>query len=401
MTGRGGDLRSSWRRLAWAAVLVPAVLAGGAAGAEPGVTDTAVKIGMFGPLTGATSVYGYPINNGPIAVYNDINAKGGINGRKIEIVHEDGACDAAKTRAAVKKMIFRDQVFMIHGGSCSAAVFAARDEFIDNKVPFMVMAATMDKISAPVNRYIFTTTLPGSLDGGLMLKFLTSMPNVKTFAIVKHSDEWAEAKATEFLKGYKAAGLQLLETVDLERKASDATPQVLRIQKAAVDAVVVLLYPAETAVFARDALKYGLKGPFLGTVSTQDLKDVADRAGSADAVTNFYTASFLQEGTEHPNMKPFADTYKASFPNDRLMALNFYGMSGAFAIADALKRAGRDLTREGFVNALEQTREGFAGPAACKVQFTPENHQGCRDGTMWTFRKGQIVNVGPTWRNVD
>ena len=48
---------------------------------------------MFGPLTGATSVYGYPINNGAIAIYKEINDQGGINGRKIEIVHEDGACD--------------------------------------------------------------------------------------------------------------------------------------------------------------------------------------------------------------------------------------------------------------------------------------------------------------------
>ncbi|HKP65433.1 MAG TPA: ABC transporter substrate-binding protein, partial [Casimicrobiaceae bacterium] len=108
--------------------------------AEDGVTDTTIKIGMFGPLTGATSVYGYPINNGAIALYKDINDKGGINGRKIEIVHEDDACDPAKARAAVKKLIYSDKVFMINGGSCSAAVVAARDEFIDSKVPFMVMA---------------------------------------------------------------------------------------------------------------------------------------------------------------------------------------------------------------------------------------------------------------------
>ena len=117
--------------------------------AEDGVTDTTIKIGMFGPLTGATSVYGYPINNGAIALYKDITDKGGINGRKIEIVHEDDACDPAKARAAVKKLIYSDKVFMINGGSCSAAVVAARDEFIDSKVPFMVMAATLDSISDP------------------------------------------------------------------------------------------------------------------------------------------------------------------------------------------------------------------------------------------------------------
>ena len=371
-----------------------------AARAEEGVTNTTIKIGMFGPLTGATSVYGYPINNGAIAVYNDVNEKGGINGRKIEIVHEDGACDPAKTRAAVKKLIARDQVFMIHGGNCSAAVFASREEFIENKVPYMVMAATMDKISDPTNRYVFTTTLPGSRDSGIILNFLKSMPNVKKFAIVKHPDEWAEAKASAIVKNYQAAGLELVTTVEFERKASDATAQVVRLQNSGADVIVTLLYPPEAAVFLRDALKYGLKGPFLGTVGTQDLKDLADRAGGPAALANFYTASFLRQGPDHPDMKQYADLMKKYFPNDRVTALNFYGMSGAYTIVDALKRAGKDVTRDKVIEALEQTKDGFAGPGACKVNFTPQNHIGCLEGTMWKLVANQIVNVGPTWRDV-
>ena len=372
----------------------------GAAFAEPGVTATTIKIGMFGPLTGSTSVYGYPINNGAIAVYNEVNAKGGINGRKIEIVHEDDGCDPAKTRAAVKKLIHRDEVFMIHGGNCSAGVFAAREEFIENKVPFMVMAATMDKISSPMDRYIFTTTLPGSRDSGVILNFLKSIPNVKKFAIIKHPDEWAEAKASEIVKNYKEAGLELVTTVELERKASDATAQVLRLQSSGADVIATLLYPPEAAVFLRDALKYGLKGPFLGTVGTTDIKDLAERAGNPAALADFYTASFLKQGPDHPDMKEFSDLMRKYFPNDRLTSLNFYGMSGAYTIVDALKRAGKDLTREKVVEALEQTKDGFAGPGACKVNFTPQTRVGCLEGTMWKLVGDRIVNVGPVYRDV-
>ena len=382
------------------ATVAAALLAGNAARTEPGVTGNTIKIGMFGPLTGATSVYGYPINNGAIAVYNEVNAQGGIHGRKIEIVHEDGSCDPAKTRAAVKKLIHRDDVFMIHGGNCSAAVFAAREEFVENKVPFMVMAATMDKISSPMNRYVFTTTLPGSRDSGVILNFLKSMPNVKKFAIVKHPDEWAEAKASEIVKNYKEAGLELVTTVELERKASDATAQVLRLQSSGADVIATLLYPPEAAIFLRDALKYGLKGPFLGTVGTTDLKDLADRAGNPAALANFYTASFLRQAPDHPDMKEFADLMRKYFPNDRLTSLNFYGMSGAYTIVDALKRVGKDLTREKLVDALEQTKDGFAGPGACKVNFNAQTRVGCLEGTMWKLVGNQIINVGPTYRDV-
>src|SRR6185369_6322645 len=84
-------LSSRWKE--GSAVLVAACLVAGGAMGEVGVTDTTIKIGMFGPLTGSFSVYGYPINNGAIALYNDINERGGINGRKIEIIQEDGSCD--------------------------------------------------------------------------------------------------------------------------------------------------------------------------------------------------------------------------------------------------------------------------------------------------------------------
>jgi branched-chain amino acid transport system substrate-binding protein len=251
-----------------------------------------------------------------------------------------------------------------------------------------------------MNRYIFTTTLPGSGDSGVILTFMKSMPNAKKFAIVKHPDEWAEAKASEIVKNYKAAGLELVTTVELERKASDATAQVLRLQSSGADVVVTLLYPPEAAIFLRDALKYGLKGPFLGTVGTQDLKDLADRAGGPAALANFYTASFLRQGPDHPDMKEYADLMKKYFPNDRVTALNFYGMSGAYTLVDAMKRVGKDLTREKLIATLEQTKDGFAGPGACKVNITPQSHVGCREGTMWKLVNGQIVNVGSTWREV-
>lgn len=381
--------------------LAMAVLAIGLAGpalAETGVTDTTIKLGMFGPLTGAVSIYGYPINNGAIAIYREVNEQGGIHGRKIEIFHEDGSCDPAKTRAAVKKLIHNDEVFAIHGGSCSAAVYAARDEFIDNKVPFMVMAATLDAISDPPNRYIFTTTLPGSADGNIALNFTKSIPNVKKIAIIKHANEWAEAKGKNIYENYKKAGLELVADETLEAKATDATSQVLRIKQAKPDATIFLLYPGESAVFLRDARKYGLKGPFIGTNSVMDLLDLAERAGSKEALRDTYASAFLAGPIGSPEMQKWTDIYRKHFPNDKVQSLSFYGMSGALTVVEALKRAGRDLTRDKFIAALESIKDGEGGPAYCKVNFSKERRQGCLDGTVWTIRGDKIVAIGPTYK---
>src|SRR5689334_12592332 len=109
--------------------LVVAMLSAGPALADDttGITDTTIKIGMFSPLTGPSAAWGYPINHAAMMVYLEANDKGGINGRKFEIIQEDDACDVAKAMAAVKKLIYQDKVFMIHGGVCSLPVIAARD----------------------------------------------------------------------------------------------------------------------------------------------------------------------------------------------------------------------------------------------------------------------------------
>jgi len=365
--------------------------------AEPGVSKDTIRIGMFGPLTGPVAMYGYPINNGAIAIYKKINDEGGINGREVEIFHEDGACDPAKTRAAVKKLIAREDVFMIHGGNCSAAVFAAREEFIDNQVPFMVMAATQDSISTPVNRYIFTTTLTGTDDGGIMLRFVNSMPNVKRIAIVRHPDEWADSRMKALAAGVKDSTLEVAANEVLERKASDATAQVLKLKEAKPDVVLMFLYPAEAAVFLRDARKYGLAGPVVGAFSVSDLLDLAERAGGLDMVKDVYATSYLAGPIGSPAMSEFTNIYRKYFPNDKLSSSSFSGMSSAYAVIDALRRAGPDLTREKFIDALEATREAFAGPAYCKISFSKSDHRGCKNGQVWTVRNGQIVALGPTW----
>ena len=374
-----------------------AALFASTANAEPGVTKDTIRIGMYGPLTGAVSMYGYPINDGAIAVYNQINTDGGINGRKIEIVQEDDACDPVKARSAVKKLLDEENVFMVHGGSCSAATYAARSEFIRAEVPFMVMAATDDKISLPVNRYIFTTTLSGSQDGKSMLRFASSDPAVKRVAIVQHNDDWAGSRMDGINAELKDTKITLVADETLNRGASDATAQVLKIKESHPDMIFLITYPAESAVFLRDARKYGLTGPFVGPSSIQDLLDLAQRAGGPEAIRDTYADAFLKAPVDNPEMKQYADMVQKHFPDIKLQSLNFYGMSGAYAVIAALKAAGPDLTRAKFLDALDHLKGADGGPGYCKITFTPTDHQGCHEAHMWAVKDGRIVVVGPTW----
>ena len=374
----------------------------GSAGAEIGVTDDTIKIGMYGPRHGKVSLYGYPINNGPIAIYKEVNEMGGIHGRKIEIYHEDSDCNPQKAAAAVKKLIHQDKVFMIHGGSCSGATLGGIREITDSGIPYMIMAATMDKLATPVVKNIFRPALSGSGDGMVMLDFMITMPGVKRIAVVRHTNDWANAKSSKFLAQIESHGIEIVSDEEMERKATDATAQVLKHKKVKPDAVATFLYPAEAALYTRDAAKYGLDVPILGTNSVMDLMDLKKRAGGLGPVKNFYSAAFIQAPMGDYKTAAFRALMTKHFPDDRPQSLNLYGMGGAYAVLEGLTRAGRDLTREKLIAAFNTLDGVYAGPMTCTLKFTEDEHEGCKQGTMWTLSSdgGRIIDVGKTWRDV-
>ena len=366
----------------------------------PGVTDKTIKIGMFAPLTGSLSIWGYPVLNGAAMIYKEANEKGGIHGRKIEIVMEDDACDPAKAVAAAKKLIHRDRVFMINAGVCSGAVMAAREEVITNKVPLMIVVASLHALTSPVSPYVFTVSPTGVHDGKTMGEFAASIPNAKRVAFVGHSDEWAKTKAEAFKVVAAQKNLTIVADEIIDRRATDTTSQVLAIKRQNPDVVALFTYPGETATFLRDAHKYGLKAKFVGNNALIDLPAMAERAGTAEALQDVYIMSATSGPVGSKELAPYEQLLKKHFPSDNPKAESFWGTASAIVVVEALRRAGPDLTREKFLKALEEIEDFDVGVAPCKVALSPENHQGCEDQVAWKLIDGKVVTVGQQWREV-
>jgi branched-chain amino acid transport system substrate-binding protein len=147
----------------------------------PGVTADTIKIGSFGALTGPGYLYGKLPMNGIEVVFDQVNAAGGINGRKLELVREDDRCDPAAAIGAVKKLIFEDKVFAIIGGGCSNATFAAREVLDEAKIPVVIMASVHDGITTPVSPNIFSVALTSTIESQAQLEFAIAqgaMPGV-------------------------------------------------------------------------------------------------------------------------------------------------------------------------------------------------------------------------------
>src|SRR4051794_12726177 len=143
-----------WKISSFVAIALVGIAGRAFADERTGVTDTAIKVGVPGPLTGPNASFGAAIH-GIQAYYRWVNEKGGVHGRNIEVVVGDTACNEARGVAVAKKLISQDQVFLINGGVCSGVALAMRPVIEESGVPWVVSTAVNQKISSPLAKNIF------------------------------------------------------------------------------------------------------------------------------------------------------------------------------------------------------------------------------------------------------
>ncbi|MBI3514607.1 MAG: ABC transporter substrate-binding protein, partial [Proteobacteria bacterium] len=371
---------------------VGAIAAPAAAEEVPGVTKDAIKIGSFGPLTGPSYLYGKLAMNGIEVVFDEVNAQGGVHGRKLVLLREDDKCDAATGIAAAKKLIHQDQVFMIEGGGCSNSAIAAREEIEKAKVPWLVLDAVADSITAPVAPNIYTSALYASLESNAQLQYALEK-GAKKIAIASMRDAWGRSRYEPMIAAFKAKGVTIAADEEIGVDANDATPQALKLKAAGADAVLLVLYPKPAAVFARDAWKIGYKPVLVGQTAIGDPAAFEEQVAVPGATVNFSTISMVKFVPDDPAVAKWRKAIEAKFPGDRLSTYNLFGVGSAKVVVEALKRAGPDLTREKFLQALGGLEnfdaEVYGAPVTCK---TPDHR--CNKAPAWLKKEpGQPTAV--------
>jgi len=363
----------------------------GAANADEttGLTDTTIKVGVMGPFTGNASSYS-KTQIGLMAYFKHINDQGGINGRKFEIVQEDTACAPAKGIAAAKKLVHQDKVFYLHGNSCSGVAMAVKPTVAPTGIPWIIAHAVNPKITMPVNekKSIFHGVPAGPAYGSTMGKFVMSKPGVKRIAMVTHTNDWAKAYCDPAIEVIKASGGEIIETLSLERGQTDATAQVLKLKKAKPDFILGCLYEAETVIFLRDAKKYGVRIPVMGTAGT-DLENTLERLGDPDAVKDYYVLHAFVDKVDGPKMKKWNDIILKYYPNETITGFSAVSMASGVAAVNALKAAGRDLTRSKFIAELDNIKGLKTGILACDITWSSTDRHGCKKSAVAGFIDGK------------
>jgi branched-chain amino acid transport system substrate-binding protein len=359
-------------------LLVLGLVLGAPAGAEVGVTNTAIKLGLVGPFTGKLADWGTQ-RYGALMVFDEINEAGGIHGRKIEVVQLDSACDSARMVGAVKKGLFEDKVFALFGGVCSPVILAAKDIVVENKVPWMIPSSSADAIIYPYNRYLFRTAASSTGQAASIAEFI-KVQNYKRPAAVYSRDSYGEPIREAVIKQLETRGLSFVAAEGFQTGDTDFAPQLLKVRAAKPDVVLLIGYLREQGIQVRQARELGIDAALVATASaTPAIKEIVPK----DALVGLYVITSLQGAEESPKFRWFQDKLKRRFPDvarqpgqPNWHVFSAYGAAQLFI--DALEKVGKDLTREKLVDVLETYRDYDTGIHAVPITFTPTDHEGMK-----------------------
>src|ERR1700719_2663041 len=208
-----------------ATIAATALLSAGLAGHAGAQT---IKIGVNEPLTGPFAASGtYVVNSAKIAA-DEINAKGGVLGKKIELIIEDNKSNPTEAAAVAEKLITADKVPVIMGAWGSSLTLAVMPKLMEYKVPMLVETSSSGKITTSGNPYIFRISPPSAVEAIAFAKLLGKVKIGKGDFLVINND-WGLGTAQDFSKMFEANGIKVGLVEKMDQGAQDMSAQLAKI----------------------------------------------------------------------------------------------------------------------------------------------------------------------------
>ncbi|TAK81248.1 MAG: ABC transporter substrate-binding protein [Betaproteobacteria bacterium] len=223
-----------------------------------------VKIGVVQPLTGPVAYDGNIYVNTVKMLVDDMNAKGGVLGKKIELVVEDGACNPAQSVNAAEKLVTRDKVVALLGAFCSTSSAAMMEVARKHKVPHLTAISTAAQLTEQNNPYFFravaTTPMLGAAFGGE----LPAAVKGKRFAFLVINDDWGRSMVSSYPKPIEHAGGQIVGTEFFQSSDLQFLPYITKIKAANPDAIILAANTQHAVALSKQIRELGITKPLIG-----------------------------------------------------------------------------------------------------------------------------------------
>jgi len=305
--------------------------------------QSTIPIGLVQPLTGAFAAAGTDVVNGAKIAADEINAKGGVLGKKLELIIEDTKSNPTEAAAVAEKLIVRDKVPVLMGASASTATLAVMPKLMEYKVPMLVETSSSSKITTAGNPYIFRIAPPSEVEAVVFGKIVKRIGIKKADFLVVNND-WGRGTADEFSKILKDNGIAVGLVERMDQGAQDMNAQLVKFKGSGADTLFVTTAVEQLSLVLKQAASLGLNLRIISTGGSQNPDQLITNVGkAADGTWHLvFFAPWAPEATPDPAA---AKTFVAEWNSRGLpfggLTSSFRGYDGIRAITEAIKIAGK------------------------------------------------------------
>ncbi|HTS81402.1 MAG TPA: ABC transporter substrate-binding protein [Myxococcaceae bacterium] len=322
-----------------------------APGETPGVSGNAILIGEVGSLTGPEATFGISTRNAIELALREVNAAGGVKGKKVEVRVYDDQSKPEEAANAVARLINQDQVLLILGEVASTNSIAMANKAQPAQVPMISNASTNPKVTE-IGNYIFRVCFIDPFQGYVMAKFAHDNLKFTRVAVLKDlASDYSQGLADVFKRKFTEMGGKIVGEETYAKGSTDFRSQLTALKRSQPDGIYVPGYYTDIGVIARQARELGLNAKLMGG-DGWDSEKLFELGGSA--VEGSYFSNHYSPDDPNPRIQKFIADYKAAFGSvpDSLAAL---GYDAAMVAVDAIKRA-PSFDRVAIRNAIAATK---------------------------------------------
>ncbi len=363
-------------------------LTGAALAETQGVTDTEIVIGTHTSLTGPVAPWGIGSTNAVRLRFDQENEKGGINGRKFKYIVEDHGYQVPRAVQAGNKLLTNDKVFAMVAALGTPMNNAVLQRQIEMKIINFGPFTAARSMAEPLNSMKFgvLSTYYDQIRAGL--KYFVEKKGVKAPCVMYQDTEFGQ----EILEGARdqAKAMNLTIAADSGHKPTDTdfTGAITKLREAKCDLVLMGTIVRDTIIPFSTARKLGWDVPFLGSVATYEQVVASAQGGVTEGYYSMSSQPVLYPDTATGAGKAFLDAYKAKYNQDAPGPAQI-GYVVADIFVEGLKRAGKDLTTDSLVKALESITDYKNPFAPVTVRFSDKNHLGADEVFLTVVEKGR------------
>jgi branched-chain amino acid transport system substrate-binding protein len=368
--------------------------------AEPGITPNQVTIGMTTALNGPAAFLGTSFKMGVEAYLNSVNEASGVNGRKIRLIAYDDGYEPKSAVANTTKLIKEDGVFCLLGNVGTPTALAIRKMLNEENIPLFAPFTGAESLRKPVDRYLIHYRASYNQETEVFVKGMVDVLGYRKVAVFYQDDGYGKAVLEGATQALNRRSLVPVATGTYTRNFENVNIAMERIMSAKPDAVVMAGTYSACAKFItlwkRKSLleKHADLDPIFMNVSfvgPDRLATLLDKYGQGTVVTQV-VPPFNTAGANYPAVTDYLAAMNRYFT---VMKPNFVGLEGYLAakvFVEALKRAGKNVTREGFIDTVESIKD-LDIQAGNKISFAKDNHQGSQTVYPTVIRGGKFYSI--------